>query len=367
MKKMKYYLVLIAIFSLVLVGCGNAELFTDKVKAEKTEVASLKTDQSVMLFSTLSSANILSEEVNKITSLSMNKPMFGESGQAEIEVDMEKANSYLLMMENILADGGPIVTSESESDREGYDYMMIITVKDLAGNESLYTIYYSIVVDGEVPGVNDETNADLKEPAYRRDWDDDDDDDDDDERDDRDEYDAYHEKAKEQFKHHERKDKEDEVEYQINALAVIDGVEYQVVGKKEVEIDDNETEVEIEFVVKLDDENYVRIEQETEEDETEYKYVVYKNKKKQLSMSFESEVENGVTVIKLTTDENGYKETYKFMKKDNKTIIKYQGNGYSYTLYVTSTLDSETGEMVYEYKAYEKDFSWKYRKEHKKH
>lgn len=367
MKKIKFYLALIAILSLGLIGCENAQLNSNKVnKLNNGEVAALNTDQNVMLFSTLSSASVLSSESSTVSSLSNVGAYFGGENK-DVEIDMEKANSYLLMMENILADGGPIVSSEMASDREGYEMMMVITVKDLAGNVSAYTIYYSILVDGEVivPEVNSNSSSEevVKEPAYRKGWDDDDhDDDDDDDRYDDDKR-KDHEKAWNQFKHHDYD--EQEISYDINALAVFNGVEYKVIGKKEVETEDNETEVEMEFIVKLDEGNYVRIEQETENDEIEYKYVVYQNGKKQLSMSFESEVENGATVIKLTTDEKGYKETYKFIKGDNKTIIKYSGNGYSYTLYVTSKLDEVTGELVYEYKEYEKEFKWEYRRGHK--
>lgn len=389
MKKMRFYLVLIAILSLVLVGCGNSDLGVNTVKKETTEVAALKTDQSVLLFSTLSSASVLSSDVASLSSLSDVAPLFGDRNNEEVEIDMEKANAYLLMMENILADGGPIVSSETASDREDYDMMMVITVKDLAGNVSTYTIYYSIVVEEAAPEVapeesvpsdevgTEDSTDEVKEPSYRRGWDDhgdaedektaperDDDDEDHDDHDDR--HKEHHDKALDQFKHHEHDDEEAEVEYQINALAVIDGVEYEVLGKKEVETEDEGEEVEIEFLVKLDENNYVRIEQEIEEDEVEYKYVIYKDGRKQTSLSFESEVEDGVTFVKLTTDENGYKATYKFIKGENKTIIKYSGNGYSYTLFVTSMLDEETGELVYEYKVDEKEFNWEFRKGHKK-
>ncbi len=353
MKKVSLYIMLVLIISLFMVGCGNSELS----KNDSTVVAKLETDQSVMVFSALSSANVLDSDVVSLTSLNDEKPLFNDRNN-EVEIDMEKANSYLLMMENILADGGPIVSSETLSDRDDYEIMMTVSVKDLAGNVTSYTIYYSIILEDDVleeEVIEVETTEQLKEPAYRGDFDHQDGENEKTEHDDR------HDKAMEQFKNHKYSRNEEEIEYQIHALAVINGVEYEVLGSKEIELDDDE--VEINFIVKLDENNYVKIEQEVEEDEVEYKYVVYKDGRKQTSMSFESEEENGSNIVKLTTEENGYKETYKFIKADNKTVIKYTGNGYSYTLFVTSTLDETTGELVYEYKVLEKEFAWQFRKD----
>lgn len=380
--KKRLFILLIAILGLILVGCAESQLTLnnkeDKAELERNNVASLSTDKNVMLFSTLSSASLLKDMESGVASLSENKPIFGE--EETIEIDMEKANSYLLMMENILADGGPVVVSETESDREGYDTMMVITVKDLVGNTNTYTIYYSIVVEEEVlpevPGVPEEPGVEetpvepdaiedaLPSPQLRHGS--------------KDDYDEEtethnhgwgnqdkHDKAEDQFKnHHHWYDKDEEVEYELNALAVIEGVEYEISGKKEVEYDDDEEEIEIKFIVKLDEENYVVIKQEIEDDEIEYEYSVYQNKRKVSTLKFESEEENGKTVVKLTTNENGYKETYKFTKGENYTVIKYQGNKYSYTLVVTTRLDEATGDIVYEYKVKEKEYSWEYHKHH---
>lgn len=386
MKKFKFYLILLAVLSLVLVGCGNSsETAEDDLKQANTDVAALKTDQSVMLFSTLSSASVLNQSAPVINSLSSVQPLFGEEPQEEAPIDMKKANSYLLMMENILADGGPIVSSESASDRDGYDLMMVVSVKDLAGNVSSYTIYYSIIVEEVLPEDvpveeelpadenNEEINPDAQSISYRYSYKEHGDVESDNDEEDvesknhqyEDKHHHNHEKAEDQFKHHEHGNDDEEIEYDIVALAVIDDVEYEVTGKKEVEVEDDEEEVEIEFKVQLDENNYVKIEQEIEGDEAEYKYVVYRDGKKYSSLSFESEEENGKTHIKLTTTENGYKETYKFIKDENRTIIKYDSNGYSYTLIVTSKIDEETNELVYEYKVKEKEFNWEFRKDNK--
>lgn len=400
MKKTKIYLLILFTFiSLMLVGCAESTNIDDE-SIENTGIASLSTDQDVMLFSTLSSANVLTSDLSTVNSLSSTN-VFGTRDKEEIEVDMEKVNEYLLMMENLLADGGPIVVSERESDREDYDNMMVVSVKDLAGNVSTYTIYYSIVTD-ETEDTNtlvpEEPNPEVNAPVvedtvtesvsentipevnerFRGHHDGKTEDDDEKTEDDKTEdehkteegYKGDHHKAEDYFKnhhYHEKDEREDEIEYELKALAVIDDVEYEVIGKKEIEEDEDETEVEITLIVKLDDKNYVRIDQEVEDDEIEYQHTIYKDGRKYSSIKLSSEEEFGTTVTKITTSENGYKETYKFYKSENKTIIKYSGNGYSYTLFVTSTTNSETGEVTYEYKAKEKEFNWEYKKEHKGH
>lgn len=321
MKKISVYLVLITILSFMLIACENQE----------NKEGQLESDQNLLVFSSLSSANVLNNK-DVVSSLSEAQPIFNDS-KTTYEIDMDEVNSYLLMMENILADGGPIVSSKKASDKEGYDWMLEINVKDLANNSSSYIIYYSILVD------------EVEELAHGG---------------------GKHRKAEEQFGGHKGSLDEEEIEYDINALAVIDGIEYDVVGKKEVEIEDGEEEVEIEFLIKLDETNYVKIEQEVEDDEEEYKYIIYKDGRKYSSMSFKTEVENGATVFKLTTSMDGVRETYKFIKNENKIIIKYSKDKYSYTLFVTSKLDEETNEVVYDYKVIEKDFNWQYRKDNKK-
>lgn len=356
---------LLFVLSLILVGCNSTELQNQlnndiAYESEISGVATLNSDQNVLIFSTLSSTSVLSQTAT--SALRTSAITAGvEEDDAKIEIDMEKANEYLLMMENMLANGGPVITKEEVSDREGYESMMVISFKDLAGNVDLYTIYYSIIVD-------EEEVTDTNPMAHKGDYDGERDDK---EHGDRDEehdehHKNHHDKAEEQFRDH-RGEYEDEVEvtYRIEALAVIDGIEYEVFGEKEVETEDDETEVEMMFVVRLSEGNYVKIEQENEADEVEYKYTVYENGRKKNSMSFEVEEEKGSTFIQLTTTENGYKETYKFIKTVDKTIIKYESKGYSYTLFVTSKLDEATGELVYEYKVKEKDFDWEYRRHHK--
>lgn len=365
--KQKIYLLLVMVLSLILASCADNTGIINTNSPLK-EVAALNTDQNVLIFSTLSSANVLSEVVTPTSMSAMS--VLEET--PEIEIDMDKANKYLLMMENILAEGGPVVSTETESDLEDYDTMMVITFKDLAGNVSSYTIYYSIIIDEQIAtdeevleGENseeantEETTDNSRERSFKKGHDDD-------RHDDEREFDEKHEKAEEQFKHHHHhEDNEEEVEYQIDALAVIEGVSYEVFAKKEVETDEDETEVEITFIIKLDEANYIKIEQEIEENEVEYKYSIYKDGYKTNSMTFKSEEENGHTYIKLTTNDNGVKETYKFYKSENRIVIKYESKGYFYTLYVTSKLDETTNEIVYDYKVKEKEFDWKYHKSHK--
>lgn len=394
MKKKSIYIFLMLLLTVALVGCQNSnneavaeDNATIDTTKQVTNVAQLKTDQSVMVFSTVSSVAVLSDEVVEVTPEQViPEETLPPVEQEEIpSIDMDKANSYLLMMENLLTDNGPIIMSESQSNREDYDYMMIISVKDLAGNVSTYTLYYSIIVEEESPSTptdtpeENESKDDIDVPSLRRYYRYGEDEKTDNKHSHNDDYrnhdeethDGYYDKgnkhnqAEDNFKNHQygSHHENDEIEYKIKALAIIDELEYEVIGKKEIE----EDEVEIEFIIKLDENNYVKIEQEVEEDEFEYKYTIYKDGRKYSSLKFESENENNVIHVKLTSEENGFKETYKFIKEADKTIILYQTKGYSYTLVVTSSENAENGEVVYNYYVKEHDYTYKYCKGHHNH
>ena len=77
-------------------------------------------------------------------------------------------------------------------------------------------------------------------------------------------------------------------------------------------------------------------------------------------LSFEQE-QYEETSLKITTTENGYKETYKFIKENNKIKIEHTTNTTKYTIFVNIT-QNEIGETIYEYKVKEKDKNYNYKK-----
>lgn len=262
--------------------------------------------KDLVTFSALSSANILSNTESVNLSLESSSNSLMKLSSTVDDIDMDKVNSYLQMMENMLVDDGPILISESVSDKEGYAKKLVFESKDLSGNKEVYTLYFNETV--------------------LKDKDDDDDD---------------------LF--------ELEEEFKLIGLAIIDGVEYKMTGLKEID----EDEEELELKINLDESNYVLIEQETETNESEYSYVVVKNGKKVLSMSFE--LEDGIEEIVIRSKESGSTEIYKFYKSKGDIVIKHIKNGLEVKIVVKSYQDSNN-ETIYEYKVTETNKTYKYSK-----
>ena len=117
------------------------------------------------------------------------------------------------------------------------------------------------------------------------------------------------------------KDKDkDEVETTLEGIAIVDGQEYQVFGKKEVEQDELEIELEIIF----DKDNYVKISQEKENNETEYEYEIVKNGKTVNEFEMEFKEKNGKITVEIEKEINGKKEKIEVKGSDNRNTIKIE-------------------------------------------
>lgn len=300
MKKHKYLFILtgitlIMIGLLAIIGCAK-NIDESKIKNNKV----LSTDQDLVSFSVIASANILNDSSKQMLSQTHNEynKLYLNGSQA-VEPDMDKVNTYLHMMETLFTDGGPILIKEETSDKEGYAIKQVFEVADLSNNKTQYVIYM---------------NESLSDKEY------------------------------------------DEVEYNINGIAIIDNVEYTIKGSKEIE--DGESELEIRIT--LDKNNYIIIEQEQEYDEQEYSYAIIKDGKMFSTISFEAEL-NEETTIKISTKENSVKETYKFIKENNKIKIEHTTGSTKYTIFVTTKVN-DIGEIVYEYKVKETQKNYNYHK-----
>lgn len=117
------------------------------------------------------------------------------------------------------------------------------------------------------------------------------------------------------------KDKDkDEVETTLEGIAIVDGQEYQVFGKKKVEQDELEIELEIIF----DKDNYVKISQEKENNETEYEYEIVKNGKTVNEFEMEFKEKNGKITVEIEKEINGKKEKIEVKGSDNRNTIKIE-------------------------------------------
>ena len=112
---------------------------------------------------------------------------------------------------------------------------------------------------------------------------------------------------------------EEEEEYALKGVLVIDGMEYPVQGVREIERERGEYESETEFRVTLEDGRSVWVEQsessEKDEHELEYSYLIRENGRVVERSSFSFEEEKGETELEMITEKNGKRESFSFEKE----------------------------------------------------
>ena len=145
----------------------------------------------------------------------------------------------------------------------------------------------------------------------------------------------------------------------IEGIAILDGVEYALLGVQEIELDDDESETETKFFITLDDQNWIRIKSEVEMDfedgEVEEKYSVAMKKDGEFSkMSFKIETESdGEMKVHLKTVIQGELVSYTFRRKINDEtgetfiLIRVIENGQVLHILAVPSVDEVTGEIVY--------------------
>ncbi len=242
--------------------------------------------------------------------------MKGVNTQATTEVTdqetIDELNNYMMLVESLLSDGAFGARTET-SDREGYASKMTVTYKDILGNTLEYALYY---------------NETLIKENYE--YDDDD------------------------------GDEELEQTYRLEGIMIVDGNEYEVSGRRDVETEGSETENEEEFIVRISETRTMHVEhkaeQERDEREQEYSYAIYEGNQLVERSQFEYEEENNETEIELelTKVENGVRNTQKFSferetERGEEIIrIKVGGKGGS-DKYIVRVVTDEQGNSQYVY------------------
>lgn len=130
------------------------------------------------------------------------------------------------------------------------------------------------------------------------------------------------------FDDDDRWEDEEEEEYAIEGVLVIDGMEYPVQGVREIERERNEYESETQFRVTLENGRSVWVEQsessEKDEHELEYSYLIRENGRVVERSSFSFEEEKGETELEMLTEKNGKRESFSFEKES------YRGREYMF-------------------------------------
>ncbi len=237
--------------------------------------------EQVYAFEAITSAGLLHSLNNNQDVLAVKKAKADETLVSQIK-------DYLPSVEAALTNQSLMTSSEVvASDRNEYATKVIITYTDIAFVNQTMTMYYNETA--------------IPDDDFDDDWDD-------------------------QF----------EEEYVIDGLIIIDDVEYQMFGKKELDQD----EYEVSFTYQIDENNYIKVEQEIENDESEFNYTVIQNRRKVYEYSLEVE-DNSVELEVKDRNLGVEKMEFEFLKRDNRTYIiaEVRQNGVSSEIVFEKVVD----------------------------
>lgn len=242
----------------------------------------------------------------------------GDMQQGAGQADFSELDGYMALIESLLSDGG-FGVREGASEREGYEYTMVVTWRDLAGEKLEYTMHYNRLF----------TKTDR------------------DDRDDRDDWDEIWED-------------EYEEEYALEGVLVVDGQDYPVRGTRSVEEEGNESESETELRVDLGGRTML-VEQESEsegrEQEQEYVYSVYEGRRLVERSAFSYEQEEGETEIKMLTVKDGVTQAFYFERervRGQERVLLRVGSGRDAKTYIVQAHMGADGQTSYTYESLER-------------
>ncbi len=365
MKKLFATLFLALAGTLVLSGCS--------LSGEKTVIRS---EEDVFNYALLSAADLISQTPNQTTFSIMEtetpveepvteEPVTDEPvAETPAEETDEVLARYLQLVETYLSNDA-ITAEATTSDRPEFETMLVYTSKDMLGGTRTFVVYFN-QVDTEEPVTEEPVTEEpvteepvteepvteepvteepvTEEPVTEEPVT---------------EEPVTEEPVAEEPETDEPNDDfeeaENEVEYELTGLIVIDGVEYELVGRKEIE----DGEEEYKFIAYIDQDNFIRISYESDEEDGEQKFrftqvtdgvLVYETKIK-------LEVEDNEFKVMLTyKTENSYSK-FMFKESDEASfdiMVKYEiiedgqlvESGHA-KIYIM--INEETGETTYEY------------------
>ena len=229
------------------------------------------------------------------------------------QADFSELDGYMALIESLLSDGG-FGVREGASEREGYEYTMVVTWRDLAGEKLEYTMHYNRLF----------TRTDRDD-----DWDD-------------------------------FWEDEYEEEYALEGVLVVDGQDYPVRGTRSVEEEGNESESETELRVDLGGRTML-VEQESEsegrEQEQEYVYSVYEGRRLVERSAFSYEQEEGETEIKMLTVKDGVTQAFYFERervRGQERVLLRVGSGRDAKTYIVQAHTGADGQTSYTYESLER-------------
>jgi len=276
-------------------------------------------DQEVFGFSAISTSSIL--ENSSVQPLSLTSDI-QQLGSKMNSMTLEEIQPYLEMFEELLTQNNGLSVVETVSEDPLYETKVEFTVSNLLGEPIVYTMFYNQTLKNDEPIIDepivDETEVD--EPIV-------------DETDD-------------------LEDGENELEYIIEGILFIDGAEYQVYGKKEME----DGEEKLTFKSMIDENNYVESKFKTENDETKFYITVVQDGilVSESKIKIESEDDETKIVLEYNAGLNESKYSFKLENEDGANIlmIKYEvltdGALETGKIKVEVIVDELTGETSYQ-------------------
>ena len=239
-------------------------------------------------------------------------------------------NIPVATLDVLFNNGTNFSVEKTESDREGYAYLDVISFSIGDEEEIAYSLYYNLeTFNHEAVDDDDEVmpgEGSMNQNQYGQDDNDDDDD--------------------------------NEKHYRIRGLAIVGEEEYRFMSKTESEIEDDETETELRFMLWKAEGNFIAIKQEIEiegtpgtadyEYEEEFHYMVIENG--EVVRQFKLELENEDNKVELEVRLDGVKYEVTYFSVDGKNFLKVEVEGdgtYIYEKVVTT--DAETGETTISY------------------
>jgi len=239
-----------------------------------------ETDQEVFGFAAISTSSILEN--------SAVQPLSQTNGVTQLDTQMnsmtlEEIQPYLEMFEELLTQNQGLTVVETVSEDPLYTTKVEFTVSNLLGEPVVYTMYYNQTLE------NDE--AVIEEPIV-----------DETEVDETDDL-----------------DDENELEYIIEGILFIDGAEYQVYGKKEME----DGEEKLTFKSMIDENNYVESKYKTEDGETKFYITVVQNGilVSESKIKIESEDNETKIVLEYNAGLNESKYSFKLENEDGVNLL----------------------------------------------
>ncbi len=222
------------------------------------------------------------------------------------EAVINKINGYMSMVEGLLTDGA-YTMENTASERPEYAVKTTVTVRELLGGTTAYTLYYN------------ETNV---------------------------------------LERTENDEREQETERRANiaGVLVVEGVDYPMTGITESENELGETEFETTFTVTLSENSYIVVKQESEternENEMSYAYALYENGAIVTQSRIALEQERGETEVEFAITENGATQVFFFESErlNGREVIKIRvGNAQSPEVYTVSVTQNADGTASYTY------------------